>query len=113
LIREAGKRRNRNVSSMSGSRVSARMRTNLRGAMGAAEHTTIRFDAMSDDAAAAVITFWRQRVNRAFKAVERVRLAVHYDMERLVVFISTHFALCHDQAPLVKPATDRLQNRGP
>ena len=44
----------------------------LAGAVGAAVHLPIRLDAMSDDAAAAMGTLWRELVNRALEAVKRV-----------------------------------------
>jgi hypothetical protein len=50
------------------------------GAVVAAERS-ILLQAMADDADAAVLPGRRQRVDRAFNAVERVRLAVHRDLK--------------------------------
>jgi len=77
----------------------ARVRTDLGCAVRAAERPPIRFDAMTDDAAAAMVAFGGQRVNRTFKAVERVDLAVYQDLEGLLVFVPANFAASHDQAP--------------
>ena len=38
----------------------------------------------------------RECVNGAFEAVERVRLAAHRDLKRLVVVVAAGFALTHD-----------------
>jgi len=51
---------------------------------------------VSDDADTAMIAGRRERVNGAFEAVERMRLAVHRDLKRLVVVIAASFARSHN-----------------
>jgi hypothetical protein len=51
------------------------------GAMRAAVNAPLHFDAMSHDAAAAVLTGGRQTVNGAFKTVEGMRLPIQDDLE--------------------------------
>ena len=63
--------------------------------MGAAEDFFSIFDSMSDDLASAVGAFRSQCLNRTFKGIEDMRLAVHYDFKRLVVIISASFAGWH------------------
>jgi hypothetical protein len=47
---------------------------------------------MSDDARSAMLALWRQGMNRTLEAVERVRLAVHYHLKRLIIVIAAGFA---------------------
>lgn len=56
--------------------------------MGAAIKRSTDFDSMSDDAAATVRTCWRQRLDRAFEAIEDMGFIPHLDGERFVVIIS-------------------------
>src|SRR5262249_57083743 len=63
-----------------------------RGAAGAAVHLALLLQTMADDPAAAVAALRRQRVNRAFEAVEDVRDAVGQHLECLVVLVSTDLA---------------------
>ena len=51
---------------------------------------------MADDADAAVIAGRRERVDGAFEAVKRMRLAILHDLKRLVVVVAASFALGHD-----------------
>src|SRR5436190_805013 len=53
------------------------------------------FDAMTDDLATAVSAGRRQRVNRAFEAVERLGLSRHRDLKGFVVIVATHAAFRH------------------
>ena len=71
----------------------------MSGAVRAAIQRARRFDAVSDDAAVAVIANWRERVDRAFEAVEDVRLAGDDDFEALVVFVAAGFARAAGHAP--------------
>ena len=68
-------------------------------AVDATENLSIRFNAVSDDPAMAMRANWRERVNRAFEAVERVRHTVHDHLKRLVVVVSAGFAFGHDLLP--------------
>src|SRR6187401_1522920 len=54
---------------------------------------------MPDDAAAAVGARRRQPMDRTLEAVERMRLAVHDDLESLVILVPASFAACHNQPP--------------
>ena len=78
--------------------------------MRAAKKSTVGFHAMSDDAAAAMRTRWRQHLDRAFEAVESVRLAVYDDLERFVVVVPALLACCH--LPSIQPAYCRFALRG-
>ena len=60
----------------------------LAGAVGAAVHLPIRLDAMSDDAAAAMGTLWRELVDRALEAVKRVVAPPGEHLEAFVVIIA-------------------------
>jgi len=64
-------------------------------AVDATENLSIRFNAMSDDPAMAMRANWRERVNRAFEAVERVVLPANDYFKRLVIFILANFAGRH------------------
>ena len=64
-------------------------------AVDATEHLSIRFNAVSDDPAIAMRANRRQRVNRAFEAVERVVLPANDYFKRLVIFIFANFAGRH------------------
>ena len=50
---------------------------------------------MTDDFAAAVIAFWSYHMDCALETVEHVRFVFKPDLERLVVVVSTMFALGH------------------
>ena len=64
-------------------------------AINAAKNLSTLFHAMSDDPAMAVWTDRRQRVNRAFEAVEGMMLAGDDHFECLVVFVFANFACRH------------------
>jgi hypothetical protein len=72
--------------------------------MCATEAFPIRLQPMPDDPAPAVLTVRRQRLNRAFEAVERVRLPTHHHFKTLVVIVPADFALCHGDSPQKNPA---------
>lgn len=65
------------------------------GAMGAAEHRTILFNPMADNAIPAVTTHRSQRLNGTLKAIEGMHGTLHRYVKRLVIFISTSLTLCH------------------
>ena len=57
------------------------------------------FDAVRDDAAAAVCARGRELVDRAFERVERPAAVRHGDGERLVVVVAAGIALGHGWNP--------------
>jgi ADP-dependent phosphofructokinase/glucokinase len=63
--------------------------------MNAAEDLSICFHAMPHDPAIAVWADWRQRVDRAFEAIECVMLSGYDHFERFVIFIFANFACSH------------------
>jgi hypothetical protein len=65
--------------------------------MNAAIDLSIGFHTMSDDPAVTVWADRRQRVDRAFEAVECVMLSVYDHFKRLVIFIFANFACTHTQ----------------
>src|SRR5438874_2484951 len=67
----------------------------LARAVGAAVDRSVRLDAVPDDPAVAVIAGRREGVDRALEGVERVRLAVADDLERLVVLVPAYLTLAH------------------
>ncbi len=64
-------------------------------AVDATENLSIRFNAVSDDPAIAMRANRRERVDRAFEAVERVVLPANDYFKRLVIFIFANFAASH------------------
>src|SRR5262245_61060219 len=62
------------------------------GAIRAAEEPAFRFDAVTDDPAAAMFTFRGERMNRAFETVKVMRLPVRPDFHELVVVVAANFA---------------------
>lgn len=75
--------------------------TALSRAIRTAIESTIGFDAMAHDTTLAVCAGWRQPMDRAFKAVEDMASIVGYNLEALVVIVSTDFAPCHKRLPLI------------
>jgi len=65
--------------------------------MDAAEDLSVRFDAVAYDAAIAVRANGRQRVDRAFEAIESVTLSANNDFKRLVVCVLANFTGRHIQ----------------
>jgi hypothetical protein len=63
--------------------------------MDATEDLSIGFYAVSDDPAVAVGADRRQRVDRAFEAIERVTLPGNNHLERFVILILANFACSH------------------
>jgi len=62
----------------------------LAGAVGTAKEGIRRLHAVTDDAAAAMGTGGRQRVDGALEAVEHMRLAAHLQLETFVVDVAAH-----------------------
>jgi hypothetical protein len=67
--------------------------------MDATKHLSAVLNTMTDDFAAATSAVWSKNVNRAFKTIERVRFAGHYDLKTFVVVISTTFTNGHTFPP--------------
>src|SRR5688572_24462592 len=67
----------------------------------AAVEVAARLHAVPDDAHTAGIAARRQRLDRALEAVERMGLAIHPDLERLVVVVTAQLALRHTLPPHV------------
>src|SRR5215510_9883161 len=65
--------------------------------MNAAIDLPIGLHTVSHDPAVAVRAHWRQRMDRAFEAVECVMLSGYDYFKRLVVFIFTNFASGHTE----------------
>ena len=63
--------------------------------MDATDDLSIGFHAVADDSAVAVRANRRQRVDRAFEAIERVMLAGHDHFKRFVMFIFANFTCSH------------------
>jgi hypothetical protein len=64
--------------------------------MCATKHRTICLQAVTDDFAAATVSLRRHDMDRAFEAVENMRLPVVPDLESLVVFVSAMLATRHE-----------------
>jgi hypothetical protein len=65
--------------------------------MDTTEDLAVRFNAVTDNAAIAVWTNRRQRVDRALEAVEDVTLSTHDYFKRLVILVFANFAFRHTQ----------------
>lgn len=63
--------------------------------MGTAEDLPIGLQTMPNDPAAAMLAARRKRMNGALETVKRVPPAGHDHVKALVIFIATHFTLCH------------------
>ena len=72
----------------------------LAGAVSATVKSAVRFYAVSDDFAAAMITDGGELVDRAFEAVKRVSRSGSNDFERQIIIIPADVTLCHYQSPL-------------
>ena len=66
----------------------------LLGTVRATKHPAACLHPVADDRAIAVLTSRGQRGDRAFKAVEKVRLPVHRHFKRIVIIVSAFFADC-------------------
>ena len=69
------------------------------GTVVATEHAACFLQPVTDDADATMRACRSQRVDCAFEAVEDMGLSCHHDLEGLVVFIATAFALRHASLP--------------
>jgi hypothetical protein len=67
--------------------------------MGAAIKDAIRLHAVPDHPDTAMGTGGRQRMDRAFEAIEDVRLTLHPYLKALVVYVAAYFA-SHPVIPL-------------
>src|SRR5437763_741516 len=77
----------------------------MASAVRAAVHRAARFDAVAEDAAAAMPARWRELLDRALEAVEGVRGAAgDAHGEGLVVTVATDFAGAHRLAPMQRGA---------
>ena len=63
--------------------------------MDTTEDFSVRFDAVSDDTAAAVGANRRQRVDCALEAIKDVAFSAHDDFKRLVIIVLADFACRH------------------
>ena len=63
--------------------------------MNTAEDFAVGFHTVPDDPAIAVWADRRQRVDRAFEAIECVMLSGYDHFKRLVIFVFTNFACSH------------------
>jgi hypothetical protein len=72
-------------------------------AVDATEDLSVRLNAVTDDPAIAVHADRRQRVDRAFEAVERVTLPANDYFEGLVVFVFTNFTCRHTSVTRAAP----------
>jgi hypothetical protein len=71
--------------------------------MSAAVKRVVALDSMSDDFAPAMRALGSQRMDRALEAVERMRPASEFDLERFIIFVPTSFASSHFVAlPFIK-----------
>src|SRR4051794_26237062 len=66
------------------------------GAVGAAKKRATRFDAVTDNFAAAVVALRSQSVNGAFKRIKVSGNAVDDDLQIFVVFVSANLASVHN-----------------
>lgn len=73
----------------------------LFGTVFTAEEDAVVFEAVSEDAGAAVGAGRGEGLDGAFEAVEGVGFAIHGDVEGFVVFVSAGVATCHGSILLV------------
>ena len=69
--------------------------------MDTAEDPATFFHAMADDSAAAMGAGGSHYLDRAFKAIENVAIAIRNHFEAFVIIISTKFTLSHTRVPFV------------
>jgi hypothetical protein len=63
--------------------------------MSATEDFAVVLHTMTDDSAATLRAGRRERLNRAFEAVECPPLATHHNLKGFVVVVAADFALSH------------------
>jgi hypothetical protein len=66
-------------------------------AVGTAIKYAIRFHAVPDNLAIAMIALWRESVDRALKAIKEMGFTIPDDFDGFVVIISANFALNHNK----------------
>ncbi len=84
--------------------------------MFAAEERAFLLKTVTNDTDAAMRTRWRQGMDGAFEAIERMSLAVLDYLKGLVVIIPTRLAYCHDTTSLIRnrsPGFDNARMRWP
>src|SRR5215204_6741797 len=74
--------------------------------MSTAKEGALRFDAVADDPAPAVVADRRQLVDRALEAVEHMSRAGGDDLERQIVVVPAHLALRHGHPRTGEPELD-------
>ena len=67
----------------------------------AKQHPMLRFHAVSENSASAVIAGWGEFMNRAFETIKDVGRSGKCDLKSLVVFITTNFTGRHVRTPLL------------
>ena len=67
----------------------------------AKQHPVLRFHAVSENSASAVIAGWGEFMNRAFETIKDVGRSGKCDLKSLVVFITTNFTGRHVRTPLL------------
>ena len=72
------------------------------GAVGAAEKATANLHAMTNHSAPAMLTDWRNRLNRALEAIECVPCTGSDQFESLIVLVATNLAFRHTTPRLVR-----------
>jgi hypothetical protein len=75
------------------------LRSGKARAIGAAVKSALRFDAMTDDLALAMIANGREFMNRALKAIKDVLNARRDNFKRQVVIVAAYLTLSHFVAP--------------
>jgi hypothetical protein len=70
------------------------------GTVGAAEKPSVHFDSVTDNLAVAVFAGRSKSLDRTFKTVERMSRIRRNNLESLIVFVATNFALRHYETPL-------------
>jgi len=74
----------------------------LFGAIGAAEKCFLRFDAVTDNFAAAMRADGRKFVNGTLEAIENVPVARRNNFKRQIIIVAANFALRHNfSTPLI------------
>ena len=82
----------------------------LSRAVGATVKRIVRFDAVPDDLAAAVIADGRELMDRTLEAVKRVSRSLSHDFERQVIIVTANFTLRH-RFPLVDEITTKKHKK--
>src|SRR5438445_9599970 len=86
----------------SGRAISYVSRCSRPGAVGAAEKATANLHAVTNHSAPAMLTDWRNRLDRALEAIERVPGTGGDQFESLIVLVATNLAFRHTTPRLVR-----------